>query len=168
MKKYPSILLSSLCVFLLTPHALAAPTPASPATAKETQSSISGTLYTTMDSKTLESIMKAEGYTSVTIDEEGDIIWKIEGLSAAVIIDEDGESLLFQITFSDSKATLQHINNWNQTKRYSRSYIADDDRIVLELDLSLKGGVGKARIIDFLKTSRVSLAAWSQEVVLAE
>ena len=84
------------------------------------------------------------------------------------MIDKGGDALLFQISFSDSKANLQHINAWNQSKRYSRSYLADDDRIVLELDLSLDGGVGKGRIIDYLKTCRLSLSSWVQEVALAE
>ncbi len=157
-----TLFLSLLLLFVATPtqQAVAA------ADAKPT-SQITAPLYTALDTTTLEAIMKTEGY-SVTVDKEDDIIWKIDGLSAALMIDENGKSLLFQISFSDSKANLQHVNTWNQSKRYSRSYIADDDRIVLELDLSLEGGVSKARIIDYLKTCRLSLSAWTQEVVIAE
>jgi hypothetical protein len=161
MKNTYSALLVSL--FLL---GVASPVQAAGPDAK-TASQTTAPVYTSINTQTLEAIMKSEGY-SVTADKDGDIIWKIEGLNAALMIDEKGDSLLFQISFSESKANLQHVNAWNQNKRYSRTYIADDDRVVLELDLSLNGGVSKARIIDFLKTSRLSLAAWTKEVVLAE
>lgn len=166
MKKQSAVVLISLGLLCLPSNVLAAPKQASPASAK-VQSPAPGAIYSAMNIQTLESIMKAEGY-SVSIDKDGDIIWKIEGLTAALMIDKEGESLLFQISFTDSKATLQHVNAWNKNKRYSRSYIADDDRVVLELDLGLEGGVSKARVIDYLKTCRVSLGSWAQEVVVAE
>ena len=114
----------------------------------------------------LESIMKQEGY-SYTVDKDGDLVWKIDGYSALLLIPKDKESILFRASF-DRNVPLSRINSWNRTKKYSRSYLDDENDPVLELDLDLEGGVTPARIVNFLKTSNISFSVWRNEVLVGD
>jgi hypothetical protein len=60
---------------------------------------------------------------------------------------------------------LKDVNEWNRTKRYSRSYLDEEGDPFLELDLDLAGGVLKERIVDFLSTCRQSFLIWYDEVL---
>lgn len=128
-----------------------------------TQESIDRPL-TTVTKDELRALMEAEGY-SVSPDEDGDIVWKVEGFRTLVLVTDDGTSVMFRSSFGDGNATLERVNDWNRTKRYSRSYMDEENDPVLELDLDLAGGVTRARILDFLKTCRSSYVAWIGEVV---
>lgn len=113
---------------------------------------------------TLAGLMTGEGY-AVEPHELGFVQWKIEGLKCQVFVADDSEALQFHVSFGDGHATLQKVNEWNATKRFSRTYLDDEGDPHLELDLDLAGGVTEARIKDFLRTCRVSFAAWCREVV---
>ncbi|MBM3409400.1 MAG: YbjN domain-containing protein [Gammaproteobacteria bacterium] len=110
------------------------------------------------------SLMKAEGY-AVEADSDGDLVWKIDGTKTLMLISKDRSSLQLFASFVDGNATLKKVNEWNKSKRYSRTYLDEDGDPCLELDLDLDGGVTFARITDYLKTCRISYQAWCQEVV---
>ncbi|MEC7119961.1 MAG: YbjN domain-containing protein [Pseudomonadota bacterium] len=112
----------------------------------------------------MEQIFKSAGY-SYTVDDDGDLIWKLQGYRVYMIIGKDKNALQFRAAFQDTSTTLEHANEWNKTKNYSRTYLDDSGDPVLELDLDLAGGVTEARILDFLKTCDVSLQRWVDEVV---
>ncbi len=111
-------------------------------------------------------LMHDEGY-AVEKTEKGFVQWKIEGTKTLMFVTKDSKSIQFYVSFSDGNATLEKVNAWNSTKRYSRSYLDDDGDpcLELELDLDLEGGVTEARVIDFLTTCRVSLDGWYADVV---
>lgn len=121
---------------------------------------------TVVDKITLEqmlSLMKSEGY-AVTLTDKDDIVWKIDGLSVVIfVVNNTSISCLFG--YNDITPTLEQINAWNRTKRFSTSYLNDRGHPFLELDLELDKGVTVGRIKDFLKTCRVSIAKWSAEIV---
>lgn len=120
-----------------------------------------------VDSMTLTQLnefMAGEGY-AVEVKEAGFLQWKLEGFNCQIFVSEDAESLQFHSSFADGTATLKRVNEWNRTKRYSRSYLDDDGDPHLELDLDMCGGVTTDRIRDFFKTCRVSFEAWKLEVV---
>ena len=112
----------------------------------------------------LESILKQEGY-SYTVDKDGDLVLKLDGYTALLLIDKDKQSILFRAAF-DQNVPLSRINDWNRTKKYSRSYLEHEKDPVLELDLDLEGGVTQARIANFLQTSSISFSAWRNEVLV--
>lgn len=112
----------------------------------------------------VQELLEDEGF-SVEVDEDGDLLWKLEGYNTWMFIAKDGESLQFYAPFGDGNATLKKVNTWNQTRRYSRSYLDDEGDPRLELDLDMAGGVTVARIKDFFLTCRVSFTAWTSEVV---
>lgn len=118
----------------------------------------------TISQKQLETIMRHEGY-EIRTDADGDLEWTIDGYRAFLFVAEDKKSLLFRISFSDTTITAKKINEWNSSKRFSRSYLFDGDPY-LELDLDLAGGVTKGRIQDFLETCKVSFLKWYREVVM--
>jgi len=112
----------------------------------------------------LAEFMAGEG-NAVEVNEAGFLQWKLEGFRCKIFVSDDNESLQFHSSFADGTATLKRVNEWNRTKRYSRSYLDDDGDPHLELDLDMCGGVTMDRIRDFLKTCRVSFEAWKLEVV---
>jgi hypothetical protein len=112
----------------------------------------------------IQELLKGEGY-SVEVDEDGDLLWKLEGYNTWMFLAKDGQSLQFYAPFGDGNATLKKVNTWNQTRRYSRSYLDDEGDPRLELDLDMAGGVTVARIKDFFLTCKVSFTAWTAEVV---
>lgn len=130
--------------------------PAKPLESKE--------MITSITADRMLAILKEEGY-SASADDDGDIVWKLEGFKGWILIAEGGESIQFHSAFSDGNATLKKVNDWNRTKRYSRTYLDDEGDPHLELDLDMVGGVGRGRIVDFLSTCRVSFVKWRQEVV---
>lgn len=121
-------------------------------------------VYTTITQDEIAAIMTEEGY-SVSTAENGSLVWKVDGYRAVILVADDRASLQFYAAFSDVDAASDKVNEWNRTKRYSRSYIDADGDPVLELDLDLVGGVTRARIVDFLLTCRDSFSTWNAEVV---
>jgi hypothetical protein len=130
-----------------------------PAAEEETQAVISS-----ITPEDLRDIMKAEGYEAV-IDKNNVVIWKLEGFKSQLFVAEDSEAVQYHTSFRDGKATLKRVNEWNRTKRFSRTYLDDNGDPHLELDLDLEGGVTVDRLLDFLKTCRASFDAWCKEVV---
>ncbi len=121
-------------------------------------------IFKTISGEQLRSMMADEGYAA-TIDEDGDLVWKINGFKAQLIIGEGQEAVQFHIAFRDVDVTLAEVNEWNRTKRFSCSYLDDEGDPHLELDLDLAGGVTDARILDFLRTCRISFETWHTEIV---
>jgi hypothetical protein len=119
--------------------------------------------YTQISSPELQSLMTAKGYTT-EVDQDGDLIWTIDGVRSLLIVAKDQESIQF-VYSSNARPSLETINQWNRSKRYSRSFIDKDGDPILKLDLDLAGGVTKARIYDYLLTARTSLVHWSREVL---
>lgn len=120
-------------------------------------------IITTLSKAQLYELMKAEGY-AVSIDEDGDLLWKIDGLRTFMFSVGQGDSLQFHTAFSDGDATLEKINAWNRDIRYSRTYLDESGDPHLELDLDLTGGVTQARILDFIQTCQISLRHWIESV----
>lgn len=123
-----------------------------------------GEIVTTTTAEQLAAFMKGEGY-SVEVDPDGDLAWKLDGYKSVIFVADDNASLLFYAAFNDGNATLEKVNNWNKTRKYSRSYIDNDGDPCLELDLDLVGGVTPDRIRDYLRTCRDSFSAWRNEVI---
>ena len=92
----------------------------------------------------------ARGYGSATLatQSNGDpqINGKINGLTYQVFFrnctnNANCEDLNFYLGFLDLKPTLEVINDWNSTKRFSRAYLDPDKDACVEMDLDLVKGV---------------------------
>lgn len=122
-------------------------------------------MYTSLSSAQLQAQMQAGGY-SFEVDEDGDLIWTLNGYSAYLIIAEDQQSVLLRMSFHDSIATIDDVNGWNRAMKYSRSYIDEVGDPVLELDLELRGGVSAEHIQQFLRNCRDSMTYWVRDVII--
>jgi hypothetical protein len=129
-----------------------------------TEAAVAEPLIDRVSTATLKRMMETEG-NSVSINDRGNIVWKVEGLTAIMLIYEGEQSIQFYCSVSGSDATLKKVNRWNETKRFSRSYIDAEGDPCLELDLDLAGGVTTERIQSFFRTCRLSLSAWRTEVI---
>lgn len=64
--------------------------------------------------------------------------------------------------FSSSRAMSPIIiNEWNRTKRFSRSYIDREGDPILESDIDLEGGVTEKAIVTWIQTFAISLKAFN-------
>lgn len=111
----------------------------------------------------LAAILKDEGYVP-RLEEPLVLSTKIEGLKTMFFIADDSESIQAYAGFTAAEATLEQVNAWNQTHRYSRAYIDAEGDPVIELDLDLAGGVTRERIIDFARTAALAIPAFAKQL----
>ena len=88
----------------------------------------------------------------------------MNGFKSHIIPYDDGHSIQFYVCFSGTSAPLEKVNEWNRSKRFSRSYLDSEGDPCLELDLDLAGGIARDRRIDYFKTCAVSFDQWHDEV----
>jgi hypothetical protein len=122
------------------------------------------TLITETTAEQMQGLLAGSGYAT-SIQESGSILWKIDGMNAILFVADDKQSVQFYTAFAGGETSLMKVNEWNKTRRYSRSYIDDEGDPVLELDLDLVGGVTPARIEDFLLTCQLSYRQWYTDFV---
>ena len=126
-------------------------------------------IITELTAAEIVEIMKDEGY-SVELesyaDQEPDVLWQLDGNTCIIFTYDDGHAIQFYVGFTDTNATLRDVNEWNKTKRFSRSYLDDEGDPCLELDLDFAGGITESRLHDFFRTCKVSFQQWHKYVVL--
>ena len=122
-------------------------------------------VVTTLQGKELKEILSAEGYGDIEVDDDDDLVFKIEGTNVLLFTSSDHSNLLAAVAWRETDASLRKVNAWNQSKKFSRAYIDDDGDPVLELDLDLDGGVTVARVKDFIETVKLSISMFRQEVL---
>ncbi|GEO82657.1 YbjN domain-containing protein [Pararhodospirillum oryzae] len=114
----------------------------------------------------VEQILQSQGFTNITTDQDGDLVVMMQGVKVLVLIGSNkGTSIDMQFSMSGTQATMEKVNTWNKTRRYSRAYLDDDGDPVLEAEQDLAGGVTTARLVDFFQTFVQSLSTFSREVL---
>jgi hypothetical protein len=124
-------------------------------------------LITTITTDRLLTIMTGEGYAASSTGRPGQLLWKIDGYSAYVYVQGNGRIIKFRKGFS-GKVSLETVNAWNRTKRYSTSFIDSEGRPNLKMYLALDGGVSEARLKDYLKNCRTSFVVWVRHLRAAQ
>ncbi|MEJ2478756.1 MAG: YbjN domain-containing protein [Acidihalobacter sp.] len=124
-------------------------------------------LISTMTTDRLQHIMTGEGYAVSSTGRSGQLLWKIDGYSAYVYLQGNGRIIKFRKGFS-GKVSLETVNAWNRTKRYSTSFVDSEGRPNLKMYLALDGGVSEARLKDYLKTCRTSFVVWVRHLRAAQ
>lgn len=79
---------------------------------------------------------------------------------------ENCRTLQFYFGFNDAKdTTLERINDWNRTKRFTRAYRDDEGDPVLEMDLDTDpDGVSQAWFHEQLATWRTQMNAYREHI----
>lgn len=109
-------------------------------------------------------LMKEEGYAT-TIDKDGDLVWKIDGVTTLLLLDPKAKAISFRVSYKNERTTLKMVNDWNRTTRFSQSYLDDEGDPVLQSDLQFEGGITRERVLDYLRLCRRLLEVWTKEVL---
>jgi hypothetical protein len=125
-------------------------------------------VVTSLTLEEMEAILKEAGYRSERVEEDAEVFFllRMGGLKAGLFLVDCKEgrcgSLQLYARFSMEKPpTLERINAWNREKRFSRAYLNEDGKPVLESELDLEGGVTWQAIISFLETFEISLSRFA-------
>ncbi len=106
----------------------------------------------------MQKILRGMGF-ELTVMKANRYRFQLDGYT--VVLFNEGENMQLYAGFKN-KASLQQINEWNKTKRFSRAYIDDEGDAVIEADLDFAGGVTKETIEEFIKTFRGSVQLFTQ------
>ncbi|VEP11316.1 exported hypothetical protein [Hyella patelloides LEGE 07179] len=102
----------------------------------------------------VERYLKELGYIDVTRNNNNSLNFLMQGRPCSVFIASNGKGMsLFSYYPQDEKTTLEAINDWNKSLRYSFAYLytttKNDELVVLETNLTVTGGVTESRIKSF-------------------
>ena len=102
----------------------------------------------------VERYLKEIGYIDVTIDDENTLTFYIQGRPCSVYIAPNGKGMsLFSYYPKEEKTTLEVLNEWNKSLRYSFAYLYTTEKnnevIILETNLTVTGGVTEERVKSF-------------------
>jgi hypothetical protein len=64
-----------------------------------------------------------------------------------------------------TKTTLQRVNEWNSTTKWSKAWLNDDGEPVLECDLDLSGGVTASSLVSYFQVFQASVPLFQKKVV---
>ncbi len=118
-----------------------------------------------MTSAEMKSLLQSEGFTSVEIDSDDDLIVKMQGYHVLIFVRTNNyTNIQYRFAVGGTNVTLQDLNEWNKGKLFTKAYLDDDGDPVLEMDVDLAGGVTIARIKDSIRTFDQSLAAFLSEI----
>jgi len=125
-------------------------------------------VMTSITGQELNDILVDAGFSAGKVDDDGDVLVKVEDKAFYFLIGRNRDSIEAKTawrTTDASRPSIDRMNDWNRTKKYSKTYFDNERDPVLQLDLDLAGGVTVARIKDFALTARVSLKAFTSEVL---
>ncbi len=118
-----------------------------------------------LDGRQVQTILGDLGFTGSEIDSDDDVIVNMQGYRVLILVGSDaGRSLMARFAVTGTGATLQTVNDWNRTKRYSRAYLDDEGDPILESDLDLEGGVDRKRVEDFFRTFNGTLTLFLRDL----
>ena len=98
----------------------------------------------------LVKILEADGYSSVTILEPGELLIKINGRNHVLFVEDDGD-LRAYYGITGVKVSCQDVNTWNRTKRLSRAFLDSENDPVLESDLLANAGMTPKHVTEFIR-----------------
>lgn len=127
------------------------------------------TVVDTLSPLQVEAMLNELGYTGREIDEDGDIVLRMQGYNVLVLVGSyDGVYMAMVAAFAGTRATLQDVNTWNREKRFARAYLDTDGDPAIEAELDMAGGVTIGRLKDFLQTfGQLSLPEFVQTVAVS-
>ena len=112
-------------------------------------------LYPSFDDQQLELILEQEGYTSIRIIEKGLLRFDADGTTYALYRYGDGDLQLY-LGLTGVYVSYLDVNEWNATRRLSRSYLDDDGDPVLEADLLANGKLSVGNVKEFVRVFLIS------------
>lgn len=115
----------------------------------------------------LADVLRSNGFTEVTVDDEKTVIAKGDGLVFLFLIFQDGDSIQANAFWDlgDDSASLFDLNDWNAKYRFSKAIRLDSGNPCLQFDLVLTGGVTRERLNDYLSIVKYQTAGFRDQVI---
>lgn len=112
-----------------------------------------GTIVTQMSADDVTGLLRDMGFDPQPL-EERDNAWTIElsGRRALVMLASSGQNLALWSYVTGNKVTMEKVNEWNKTKRFSRAYLDSDGDPNVEWDIDLEGGVSLGAVREGIRT----------------
>lgn len=114
----------------------------------------------------------ARGYGSAELDTSGEdpmISGRIEGVKYAVYmygckaVTDECTSLRFYAGWVTDTPDRKLVNDFNRDFRFAKSYVDNDEDIVLEMDANLRGGVSRSHVDDQFDWWRIVLEKFTEQ-----
>lgn len=122
----------------------------------------SGDIITQMSGNEVQGLLRELGYSPRPL-ENRDNAWAIElnGQRTIVFLSSSGKNLqLWSYVVGGGKVTLEKVNEWNKTKRFSRAYLDSDGDPNVEYDIDLEGGVSTGAVREGIRTFGIVITAF--------
>ena len=134
------------------------------ALALSTGASAADRRYDSFDDQQLELILEQGGYAPVTTVESGLFRFDANGTTYTLYRYDDGDLQLY-LGLTGVHVSYLDINEWNATRRLSRSYLDDDGDPVLEADLLSNGSLSVKNVKEFVRIFLISSAQFEKFIV---
>ncbi len=125
-------------------------------------SSGSADVITQMSSDDVQRLLRDMGYSPQAL-EGRDNAWSIEvsGRRAVVMLSSSRQNLaLWSYIRGEGRVTMEKVNEWNKTKRFSRAYLDSDGDPNVEWDIDLEGGVSMGAVREGIRTFGIVVEAF--------
>ena len=118
----------------------------------------------------LEGYLNEWGYTNITRYKDKSLKVLMEGRSCLIYVSESGTGMSLSTSFlKDDIISLEDLNDWNKSLRYSLAYIIKTENqgevVVFETTLPVSGGVTKERVKNFFQTFPILAGQFNQYLV---
>ncbi len=128
----------------------------------------SAVVYDSISPMTLCNWLQEEGY-SASIDDDNDIVLKINGYKTFITFFKGNNSIQFYAIFKSDGITPSKIFNFHKNYRYARTYYNSEKKSAyLELDFDFEGGVTKQNVLNNIKHCKRLFEIWYDKVLVVK
>jgi hypothetical protein len=113
-----------------------------------------GTVITTMTMDDVEGVLRRMGYSFEPVtDRPRSRRFRQEGRPVVITLNERGNNLImWSWVPGNGQVTLEKVNEWNKTKRFSRVYLDSDGDPNVEWDIDIEGGSTLGQVQEGIRT----------------
>lgn len=102
-----------------------------------------------------------EGFTDVRIDDDGDVIARMNGYQVIAFVQENDHPVLrYYFAIAGTDATLVDLDEWNRERYFTKAYMDNEGDPVLEMVVNLEGGITVANLRHSIRTYSQALTAF--------
>jgi len=110
-------------------------------------------VITEMSADDLLSLLREMGFSPQPL-EDRENAWTIElkDRRVLVMLASTGQNVALWSYVTGDNVTLEKVNEWNRTKRFSRAYLDNDGDPNVEWDIDLEGGASRGAVREGIRT----------------
>jgi hypothetical protein len=139
----------------------AAPAAAQKGNRLETTASGQGGVINKMTPSDVEELLRDMGYEFERLSGENTAYrFQLAGRPVVIFLSRTGMNLQLWTYLTGRKVSLDQINSWNRSKRFSRAYLDDDGDPNVEYDIDLEGGVTLGAVREGIETFEAVVTAF--------